>query len=170
VEMSRWKFRKAHSRFHLVWMVLMTTIFLLSQSRSIYITWTVWTEPKHDSDLPITSSSTGSFLRIYSLTAEINLERLSNFIHWWGTPPLVSLNIQPQVSKRSEKTINQCLTTVSGFYEFQEHLGAFEGVATYRHQMQPGSRYKPFLHHISKGKEVKTKLVKIKEPKTFPDA
>jgi len=29
-------------------------------------------------------------------------------------------------------------------------------------------KYKPFLHHISKGKEVKTRLLKVKEPKTFP--
>lgn len=34
--------------------------------------------------------------------------------------------------------------------------------------MQPGRKYKPFLHHISKGKKVKTRLLKIKEPKTFP--
>ncbi len=72
------------------------------------------------------------------------------------------------MSKRCEKTINHCLTTVSGFYEFQERLGAFEGVDVYRYQMQPGRKYKPFLHHISKGKEVKTRLLKIKEPSTFP--
>lgn len=57
---------------------------------------------------------------------------------------------------------------VSGFYEFQERLGAFEGVDVHRYQIQPGRKYKPFLHHISKGKEVKTRLLKIKEPKTFP--
>lgn len=72
------------------------------------------------------------------------------------------------MSKRTEKTINQCLTTVSGFYEFQENLGAFEGADVYNHQLQPGRKYKPFLHHISKGKEVKAKLLKIKEPNTFP--
>lgn len=96
------------------------------------------------------------------------VEKLSNFIHWLRNPHKSVLNIQPQVSKRGEKTINHCLTTVCGFYEFQERLGGFEGVDVYRYQMQPGSKYKPFLHHISKGKEVKTRLLKIKEPKTFP--
>lgn len=99
---------------------------------------------------------------------EINLEKLSNFIHWLRNPNSSVISIQPQVSKRCEKTINHCLTTVSGFYEFQERLGAIEGVDVYRYQMQPGRKYKPFLHHISKGKEVKTRLLKIKEPKTFP--
>lgn len=99
---------------------------------------------------------------------EVNLEKLSNFIHWLRNPNKSVVSIQPTVSLRSEKTINHCLTTVCGFYEFQERLGAIEGVDAYRYQMQPGRKYKPFLHHISKGKEVKTKLLKIKEPKTFP--
>ena len=99
---------------------------------------------------------------------EINLEKLSNFIHWLRNPHKSVVSIQPIVSGRSEKTINECLTTVCGFYEFQEGLGAFEGVDAYRYQMQRGSKYKPSLHHISKGKEVKARLLKIKEPKTFP--
>lgn len=98
----------------------------------------------------------------------INLEKLSDFIHWLRNPNSNVISIQPQVSKRCEKTINHCLTSISGFYEFQERLGAFEGVDVHRYQMQPGHKYKPFLHHISKGKEVKTRLLKIKEPKTFP--
>lgn len=99
---------------------------------------------------------------------EVNYEQLSNFIHWLRNPNPSVVSIQPQVSKRTEKTINHCLTTVCGFYEFQERLGAIEGIDVYRYQLQPGRKYKPFLHHISKGKEVKTRLLKVKEPKTFP--
>ncbi len=60
------------------------------------------------------------------------------------------------------------LAAVCGFYEFQERLGKTEGVDVYRYQFQPGRKYKPFLHHINKGKEVRTRLLKLKEPKTFP--
>ena len=77
---------------------------------------------------------------------EINLEKLSNFIHWLRNPHKSVVSIQPIVSGRSEKTINQCLTTVGGFYEFQERLGAIEGIDAYRYQIQRGSKYKPFLH------------------------
>jgi integrase/recombinase XerD len=80
---------------------------------------------------------------------EINLEELSNFIHWLRNPNSGVLSIQPIVSKRCEKTINHCLTTIC-------------------YQLQLGRKYKSFLHHISKGKEVKTRLLKIKEPKKFP--
>ncbi|WP_017749251.1 tyrosine-type recombinase/integrase [Scytonema hofmannii] len=98
----------------------------------------------------------------------INLEQLSDFIHWLRNPNSPVVSIQAQVSKRSEKTINHCLTTVSGFYEFQERIGAIKKNDVYRYQLQPGHKYKSFLHHISKGKGVKTRLLKIKEPKTFP--
>lgn len=47
-------------------------------------------------------------------------------------------------------------------------MGATEGVNVYRASFQPGRKYKSFLHHINKGKEVRTKLLKIKEPKKFP--
>jgi len=47
-------------------------------------------------------------------------------------------------------------------------LGTTEGIENYRYVTQKGSKYKPFLHHISKGNRVKTKLLKVKEPKTFP--
>ena len=100
---------------------------------------------------------------------EISLDQLSNFIHWLRNPTPGVISIQAQVSKRSEKTINNCLTTVCSFYEFHERLGNYEGTNTfYRNQLQPGKKYKSFLHHISKGKETRTKLLKIKEPKTFP--
>ena len=97
----------------------------------------------------------------------LNMEELSNFIYWLRNPNCDVLSIKPQVSKRCEKTINHCLTTVCGFYEFQERIGAIKGINAYRYQIQFGSKYKPFLHHISKGKRIKTRLLKIKEPKTF---
>lgn len=96
------------------------------------------------------------------------MEELSNFIYWLRNPNCDVLSIKPQVSKRCEKTINHCLTTVCGFYEFQERIGAIKGINAYRYQIQFGNKYKPFLHHISKGKRIKTRLLKIKEPKTFP--
>lgn len=99
---------------------------------------------------------------------EVTLEKLADFIHWLRSPDPRVISIQPQESKRSEKTINAILAAVCGFYEFQERLGATEGVDVYRASFQPGKKYKSFLHHINKGKEVRTRLLKLKEPQTFP--
>lgn len=99
---------------------------------------------------------------------EVRTEHLAEFIHWLRNPDPRVISLQPQEAKRTEKTINHALTTVCGFYEFQLRIGATGGVNAYRYEMQPGRKYKSFLHHISIGKEVKTRLLKLKEPKTFP--
>ncbi len=101
---------------------------------------------------------------------EVTQELLADFIHWLRSPDPRVVSIQPQESKRTEKTINAILAAVCGFYEFQERLGTTKGVDVYRYQFQPGRKYKSFLHHINKGKEVRTRLLKLKEPKTFPGA
>lgn len=91
----------------------------------------------------------------------INMEHLADFIHWLRNPNKSVISIQPQASGRCDSTINHCLTVVCGFYEFHEHLGILEeGINTHRlhRPIHLGGKYKPFLHHISKGKEVKTKL------------
>ena len=109
------------------------------------------------------------FLRSVRLEwIEVTLENLADFIHWLRCPDPRVVSIQPQQAKRTERTINAILTAVCGFYEFQERLGASVGVDAYRYQFQPGRKYKPFLHHINKGKEVRTRLLKLKEPSTFP--
>lgn len=99
---------------------------------------------------------------------EVNLENLADFIHWLRCPEPGVIPIQPQTARRTEKTINLMLTAVCGFYEFHERMGVAEGVDAYHYQFQPGRRYKPFLHHITKGKEVRTRLLKLKEPRTLP--
>lgn len=99
---------------------------------------------------------------------EVSLENLADFIHWLRCPEPGVIPIQPKAARRTEKTINLMLSAVCGFYEFHERMGATVGVDAYRYQFQPGRRYKPFLHHITKGKEVKTRLLKLKEPRTLP--
>ena len=98
----------------------------------------------------------------------VNLEQRAEFIHWLRNPQPGTIPLRPQKAKRSEKTINHALTTVASFYEFHQHLGTIKGIQNYDYVNPTGNRYKPFLHHISKGNLIKTKLLKIKEPKTFP--
>lgn len=99
---------------------------------------------------------------------EARIEALAEFIHWLRNPDPRVISLQPIEAKRTEKTINHALTTVCGFNDFHERIGVIEAVDVYRYQVQPGRKYKPLLHHISKGKEVKTRLLKLKEPKSFP--
>ena len=65
--------------------------------------------------------------------------------------------------------VERVLRAVNRFFDNckKNILGTTEGVEVYRYGVQR-SKCKPFLHHISKGKLAKTRLLKIKESKTFP--
>lgn len=109
------------------------------------------------------------FLRDSNLDwKKITLEDLADFITWLRRPDPKVVSIQQQESKRSEGTVNVMITAVCGFYDFHERLGNTEGVDAYRDQFQPGRKYKSFLHHINKGKETRTRLLKLKQPQKLP--
>ena len=100
--------------------------------------------------------------------SQVTLEQLSEFVHWLRNPEPHLVSLQPQTARRSEKTINLIIKTVSFFYDFHQRIGEIEGVDIYRYQFKPKRKYKSFFHHITSRQEVKTNLLKLKEPKTFP--
>ncbi len=95
----------------------------------------------------------------------VEIADLAYFIAWLRNPQLGTISIQQQEAKRTEATVNLVITSVAMFYDYQERLGMVESIPLYTLQMQPGRRYKSFLHHINKGKPVRTRLLKLKEPK-----
>ena len=97
---------------------------------------------------------------------DISLEKLADFVTWLRRPEPKVVAIQPQESKRTERTINTILSAVCSFYDFQYRMGSSEELKVYGQQFQFSSRsYKPFLHHIIKGKPLQKSLLKLKEPK-----
>lgn len=98
----------------------------------------------------------------------INLEKLSDFIHWLRRPDPRALAIKKQEARRMESTINIILSAVCSFYDFQFRLGNVGDIKAYSSEFQRNRRYKPFLHHLSKGKPAQTRLLKIKIPKRQP--
>ncbi len=98
----------------------------------------------------------------------VGLSELAEFIAWLRRPLPGVVSIHEQESKRTEATVNAILTSVCMFYDYQERIDAVENIPLYRSQVQPGRRYKSFLHHLNKGKPVRTKLLKLKEPHRVP--
>ncbi len=109
------------------------------------------------------------FLRDSTLEwTDVTIEHLADFMAWLRRPEPKVLSLQEQESRRAEGTINAVLAAVCSFYDFHEKVGNTEGVDAYRHQFQLNRNYKPFLHHITKGKETRTRLLKLKQPKKLP--
>ncbi len=99
----------------------------------------------------------------------VGLPELADFILWLRKPHPYSVQaISPKSSSRSEASINNILSAVCTLYDFHEKTGNVPHIPLYKTVLTPGKRYKSFLHHINKGKPVKTRLLKLKVPKRVP--
>lgn len=100
---------------------------------------------------------------------QITVFQLSEFIHWLKKPNDKVINLQSATSSRTEKTINHIVKTVKLFYDFQSRLGVVDNLDIYQIKRIDRSKlkYKSLLHHTHSGK-IKTNILKLKEPKTFP--
>jgi integrase/recombinase XerD len=99
----------------------------------------------------------------------VQLDDLENFAYWLrvgDTSKIVSM--QPIKAKRTEKTINRAITTVSGFYEYHVANKTVDFKQFERFFMPVGISRTRFLQGISKSKPIRKKLVKLKESKKFP--
>jgi len=100
---------------------------------------------------------------------EVDVVKLAEFLAWLRSPnPPGIASIQEQESKRTESTVNAILTSVCMFYDFHERTKKVPHIPLYRSRVMPGRRYKGFLHHITKNKPVRTRLLKLKVPKRQP--
>lgn len=97
---------------------------------------------------------------------------LGEFVAWLRNPTparnILNMNSELTKEKRSPSTINAIITVVSGFYEFLIRLEDFGSGITDAMTRQVSGRFrtfKPFLHHISKGKKVDKNILKQKVPR-----
>jgi integrase/recombinase XerD len=99
----------------------------------------------------------------------ISVVELADFMSWLRSPtPKDVLLMQEVEARRTESTVNAILTSVCMLYDYQERTGNAPHIPLYRSKVMPGRRYKSFLHHITKGKAVRTRLLKLKVPRRAP--
>jgi integrase/recombinase XerD len=99
----------------------------------------------------------------------INLTDLEDFAYWLrvgSTNKIVS--IQPVQAIRSERTVNRAITAITGFYDYHIARGRIDFKEFHRFHMPYGISRKGLLTGIAKSKPTRQKLVKLKEPKSFP--
>src|SRR5437588_1688670 len=108
---------------------------------------------------------------------QITLDDLARFVLWLKLPSgsLKVLPAHPVEQARSNRTINDTLTVLRGFYDYHWRM---ETVSTNMKEKTTASlpartrRYKSFLHHISKGSPVTKNILRQQEarrryPKTI---
>jgi len=103
---------------------------------------------------------------------EARLEDVGEFVAWLQLPPAGrsgQVAVLPSaVGQVTAATVNRKLAAVSAFYAHQARNGA--GVSDLLAAWKGGGRggWKPFLHHLSKGKPYHGRAIALRVPKKLP--
>lgn len=110
------------------------------------------------------------FLELKSLDwRNINLSDVENFAYWLrigDTTKVVSM--QPVQVVRLEKTVNRAITAITSFYEYHIANQTVDFNQFDRFHLPCKMGKKGLLVGIAKSKPTRQRLVKLKEPKSFP--
>jgi integrase/recombinase XerD len=93
--------------------------------------------------------------------AEVGMEDVARFVAWLRAPAENVIVLETGTGRRAPATVNRHLAGVFGFYD--HHARAGVGVAADLVAWRRVSRgsYKPFLHHVTKGRPIPTRPVKL---------
>ena len=96
------------------------------------------------------------------------VDDIARFVAWLRSPADNVIVLDATAARRAPATVNRHLAGVFGFYDHQARSGAeLAGRLVAWRRVGRGS-YKPFLHHVTKGRPVPTRPVKLAVEKTIP--
>lgn len=105
---------------------------------------------------------------------DVKLENIGEFVSWLRRPPGLrdgKVSLLPSVEHHcSEVTVNRKLSALSAFYQHAARHGIDLGelLRTWQPAGGRGSGWKPFLHHISKGKPQPRRAISLNAPRKLP--
>lgn len=97
-----------------------------------------------------------------------SVDDVARFVSWLRAPAANVIVLENGTGRRSPATVNRHLAGVFGFYDHKARIGV--GLATDLVAWRRVSRgsYKPFLHHVTKGKPIPTRPIKLMVPRRIP--
>ncbi|WP_112278877.1 tyrosine-type recombinase/integrase [Prauserella muralis] len=103
---------------------------------------------------------------------EARLEDVGEFVAWLQLPPAGrsgAVAVLPAAAAHvGAATVNRKLAAVSAFYAHQARNGAEVGDLLAAWKTGGRGGWKPFLHHVSKGKPYRGRAISLKVPKKLP--
>jgi len=99
---------------------------------------------------------------------EVGVEDVARFVAWLRAPAANVIVLADGSGVRGPATVNRYLAGVFGFYDHHARtgLGVAAELVSWR-RMSRGS-YKPFLHHVTKGRPIPVRPVKLHVPRRAP--
>jgi integrase/recombinase XerD len=104
---------------------------------------------------------------------EARLEDVGEFIAWLQLPLAGRsgvVAVLPSGAQVTAATVNRKLAAVSAFYAHQARNGAEVGDLLAAWKTGGRGGWKPFLHHVSKGKPYRGRAISLKVPAKLPGA
>lgn len=105
---------------------------------------------------------------------EVRLEDVGDFVAWLRLPPTAReglVSVLPSVRGHcSEVTVNRKLSAVSAFYQHSARNGVDVGglLSAWQPAGRRGTAWRPFLHHISKGRTTARPVIRLKSDRKLP--
>ena len=102
--------------------------------------------------------------------AEAGAEDVARFVAWLRAPAENVIVLETGAGQRSAATVNRHLAAVFGLYDHHARagVGAAGSLVAWR-RVNRGS-YKPFLHHVTKGKPIATRPARLAVTRRAPRA
>jgi integrase/recombinase XerD len=103
---------------------------------------------------------------------ELTLEQAARFVECLQRPANDVIVLLPQVGGhghgRKPATVNKITAAVTSFYDYHAANGVdvVERITVWRHIAR--RRYKPFLHHVTKGRQVRRSRLRVRQPEMLP--
>ncbi len=105
---------------------------------------------------------------------EVSLDHVGEFVGWLRRPPAArggKVVVLPSVEHHcGEATVNRKLSALSAFYQHAARGGIELGdlLRAWQPVGRRGGSWRPFLHHISKGKPQARREIRLKAPRKQP--
>lgn len=100
--------------------------------------------------------------------ADAGVEDVSRFVTWLRAPAPNVIVLDAGATRRAESTVNRHLAAVFGFYDFHARNGVVLAESLVAWRRVPRGSFKPFLHHVTRGRPIPTRPVKLKVPRRLP--
>ena len=97
-----------------------------------------------------------------------SVEDVSRFVAWLRAPADNVIVLDDTAAIRSEATVNRHLAALFGFYDFHARCGVAVAADLVAWRRVARGSYKPFLHHVTRGRPIATRPVKLRVPRRLP--
>ena len=100
--------------------------------------------------------------------ADAQVEEVARFVSWLRAPAANVVVLDHGTGRRQAATVNRHLAGVFGFYDYHARAGATLAADLVAWRRVSRGSYKPFLHHVTKGRPIPTRPIKLAVPRRVP--